>query len=281
VAAEAPLEDPSQPLTGLRVLDLADHSGLLCGQILAQLGAEVIALEPPGGSVARRAPPFHDAHSLTWLAGSVAKRSVTLDFACATGRELLLQLVGRADVVIQTARQFRYEELTAVNEQVILATLTPHGGDEPASDLEVTAASGCLWLPGDPGQPPVRTSLPQSPSWTGIFAAAGVLTAVLARDATGRGQHVDVSAQVSMLTATSQAPIFWDLLRQEQHREGAFLVGRSVTGARFRTRRGGDCALFRAVEQSRVFRTSLCAEHARVSRFDVRGHGPRRTARRA
>jgi crotonobetainyl-CoA:carnitine CoA-transferase CaiB-like acyl-CoA transferase len=140
---------------------------------------------------------------------------------------------------------------------LIVATLTPYGtaasgasgsaaaetgadasalaaAAPPASDLEVTAASGCLWLAGEPGRPPLRTSLPQTPAWTGLYAAAGVLTALLARDLTGRGQHVDVSAQASMLTATSQAPIFWDLLRQEQARQGAFLVGRSVTGARFR-----------------------------------------------
>jgi benzylsuccinate CoA-transferase BbsE subunit len=67
-----------------------------------------------------------------------------------------------------------------------------------------------------------------------MYAAAGVLMAVLARQQTGRGQHVDVSAQAGMLTATSQAPIFWDLLREDQHRSGAYLVGRSVTGARFR-----------------------------------------------
>jgi benzylsuccinate CoA-transferase BbsE subunit len=67
-----------------------------------------------------------------------------------------------------------------------------------------------------------------------MYAAAGVLMAVLARELTGRGQHVDVSGQAGMVTAISQAPIFWDLLGKEQHRSGPFLVGRSVTGAQFR-----------------------------------------------
>jgi benzylsuccinate CoA-transferase BbsE subunit len=67
-----------------------------------------------------------------------------------------------------------------------------------------------------------------------MYAAAGVLMAVLAREATGLGQQIDVSAQAGMVTAISQAPIFWDLLGEEQHRSGPFLVGRSVTGARFR-----------------------------------------------
>jgi benzylsuccinate CoA-transferase BbsE subunit len=73
-----------------------------------------------------------------------------------------------------------------------------------------------------------------APAWTGMYAAAGVLLAVLARDTTGRGQFVDVSGQMSMLTATSHAPVFWDLLGEEQSRSGPFLVGRSVTGVQFR-----------------------------------------------
>jgi benzylsuccinate CoA-transferase BbsE subunit len=117
--------------------------------------------------------------------------------------------------------------------------MTPYGFDGPlseyaASDLEVTASSGSLWLAGETDRTPVRTAVPQSPAWTGMYAAAGVLLAVLAREATGCGQHVDVSAQASMLTAISQAPIFWDLLGEEQYRTGPFLGGRSVTGAQFR-----------------------------------------------
>jgi crotonobetainyl-CoA:carnitine CoA-transferase CaiB-like acyl-CoA transferase len=151
-------------------------------------------------------------------------------------------LVETADVVIETpsgGHGLSYEALAAINPRLILATLTPFGLDGPfascpASDLEITASSGSLWLAGEASEPPVRTSEPQSPSWTGMYAAAGVLTAVLARESTGHGQHIDVSAQASMVTAISQAPIFWDLLGEEQHRSGPFLVGRSVTGARFR-----------------------------------------------
>ena len=104
----------------------------------------------------------------------------------------------------------------------------------PASDLEISAASGGLWLAGDPGQPPVRTTLPQSPSWAGMCAAMGTVMALLARDVTGNGQHVDVSVQASMITAISHAPVFWDLLREEQNRSGPYLTGRSVTGANYR-----------------------------------------------
>ena len=231
----------------LRVLDLADGSGSLCARILADLGADVVKIEPPDGETARREPPFArdvpDAdRSLTWFAANVNKRAITLDLASATGRELFLRLVRVADAVIETPvahERLDYDELAQVNPRLILATLTPYGIHGPlaecaASDLEITASSGSLWLAGEPGRPPVRTSVPQSPGWTGMYAAAGVLMAVLAREQTGRGQHVDVSAQAGMLTATSQAPIFWDLLGEEQHRSGPYLVGRSVTGARFR-----------------------------------------------
>ena len=234
-------------LGDLRVLDLADGSGSVCGRILADLGADVIKIEPPDGETARREPPFardvpETDRSLTWFGANLNKRGITLDVASATGRDLFMRLVRTADVVVETPAGrdgLDYDELSRVNPRVILATLTPYGLDGPladcaASDLEITASSGSLWLAGEPGRPPVRTSVPQSPGWTGMYAAAGVLMAVVARQQTGRGQQVDVSAQAGMLTATSQAPIFWDLLGEEQHRSGPYLVGRSVTGARFR-----------------------------------------------
>jgi benzylsuccinate CoA-transferase BbsE subunit len=237
----------AQLLTGLRVLDLADGSGSLCGRILADLGADVIKVEPPGGDPARQEPPFagdvpEPDRSLSWFAANINKRGITLDRATETGCELFRRLVETADVVIETpldGHGLDYVALSSANPRLILATLTPYGlagplSACPASDLEVTAASGSLWLAGESGRPPVRTSVPQSPSWTGMYAAAGVLMAVLAREATGQGQQVDVSAQAGMVTAISQAPIFWDLLGEEQHRSGPYLEGRSVTGARFR-----------------------------------------------
>jgi crotonobetainyl-CoA:carnitine CoA-transferase CaiB-like acyl-CoA transferase len=237
----------SLPLSGLRVLDVADGLGSFCGRILGDLGADVIKIEAPGGDAARREQPFagdlpESDRSLSWFAANLNKRGITLDLTCATGWELFTRLVRGADVVVETpvpGRGLRYQELEAINPRIILASITPYGLDGPlsgypASDLEITAASGSLWLAGEADGTPVRTSVAQTPGWSGMYAAAGVLMAVMAREATGHGQQVDVSAQAGMLTATSQAPIFWDLLQEEQHRSGPFLVGRSVTGARFR-----------------------------------------------
>ena len=175
-------------LDDLRVLDLADGSGSMCGRILADLGADVIKIEPPGGDAARREPPYAsdvpDAdRSLTWFAANLNKRGITLDLETDTGRALFKRLVQTADVVIQTPvseRSLDYEELSEINPRLILATLTPYGLEGPladcaASDLEVTASSGCLWLSGETGRPPVRTSVPQSPAWTGMYAAAAAL----------------------------------------------------------------------------------------------------------
>jgi crotonobetainyl-CoA:carnitine CoA-transferase CaiB-like acyl-CoA transferase len=236
-------------LEGLRVLDLADARGYLCGRTLADLGADVVKVERPGGDPGRSEPPFADDvpgldRSLAWLAGNTNKRGITCDLATAVGRGVFLQLCAVVDVVIESCppgEGVDYATLRKSNRGLVYTTITPFGWDgplagAPAGDLEVTASSGSLWLAGEPGATPVRSTLPQSASWAGMYAAMGTLTAILARDTSpdGEGQHVDVSAQASMVTAISHAPIFWDLLGEEQHRSGSFLDGRSVTGAKFR-----------------------------------------------
>ncbi len=240
-------------LEGLRVLDLADASGYLCGRTLADLGADVVKVERPGGDPGRWEPPFANDvpaldRSLAWLAGNTNKRGITCDLETPVGRDMFLRLCSVADVIVESfsprelaARGLDYASLRESNRGLIYTTITPFGWDGPlaevpAGDLEVTASSGSLWLAGEPGATPVRSTLPQSASWAGMYAAMGTLMAVLARDASidGEGQHVDVSAQASMVTAISHAPIFWDLLGEEQQRSGPFLTGRSVTGAKFR-----------------------------------------------
>lgn len=246
------MTDPSSLLGLYRILDLTDHQGWLCGKILGDLGADVIQIEPPGGSAARaNGPFFHDApdpeRSLAWLAFNTNKRGITLDIRSPTGRALFLALVDSADFVIESFRPgyleqlgLGYERLAEVNPRLILVSITPYGQTGPraqwrASDLEVMAAAGCVWLAGEEDRPPVRVSLPQSPLWAGMSGAMGALLAHTERTSSGRGQHVDVSAQASALWVLSHAWQYWDLNREEQRRAGTHLVGRSVTGARFRT----------------------------------------------
>jgi benzylsuccinate CoA-transferase BbsE subunit len=230
-------------LDGLRVLDLADASGYVCGRTLADLGADVVKVEPPGGDPGRWEPPFAQNipgidRSLAWHAGNSNKRGIVVDLDSPE----FTRLAAVADVIVETSppQRLDYTALRQANPGLIYTTISPFGCDAPlantpAGDLEITAASGSLWLAGEPGATPVRSTLPQTANWAGMYAAMGTLMAVLARDANGgAGQHVDVSAQASMVTAISHAPIFWDLLGEEPHRSGPFLTGRSVTGAKFR-----------------------------------------------
>ena len=236
-------------LDGVRVLELADApdaaaAAAYCARVLADLGADVVKLEPPGGDPLRATPPFVDGQagpdrSLPWIALNANKRGIVLDRRAGGGARTFHALVARADVVVTADRTLAYATIAAWNPRVVLTTVTPYGtsgplADAPASDLEITAASGSLWLAGEPDRAPVRTTLPQAWSWTGMYAAAGTLTALLARDVIGTGQHVDCAGQASMVTVHPPAAIFWDVLREEHRRLGVNLLGRSIVGASFR-----------------------------------------------
>jgi crotonobetainyl-CoA:carnitine CoA-transferase CaiB-like acyl-CoA transferase len=223
-------------LDGLRVLDLADASGAFCARILADLGADVVR------------PAFVDdeAEPLSPV-GRASAYELVLNankHVVAIERSAYGRLVEGADVIVQTSHyryglHYVYEDVASRNARVILVSITPYGASGPligahASDLEVTAASGALSLAGEPGRTPVRTTLPQSPFWAGMYGAMGALVALAARGRTGRGQHVDVSAQAAMATVHPPAIVFWETLREEHRRLGPYLIGRSIRGAKFR-----------------------------------------------
>jgi crotonobetainyl-CoA:carnitine CoA-transferase CaiB-like acyl-CoA transferase len=225
-----------------RVLDLADLSGAVCGRILADLGADVVKVEPPGGEPDRMQPPFvgdveNSARSIPWLAANVNKRGVTCDLTSAEGRALFRRLAATARIVVESFAPARLVELGLDDalRDTIVVSITPYGqdgplADVPGSDLEVTAASGSLWLAGEEGRPPVRTTQPQSPYWSGMYGALGALVALQSPVA----QRVDVSAQAAMTTVHPPAPVWWDIAREEHGRTGPFLLGRSNVGSRFR-----------------------------------------------
>ncbi len=206
-------------LSPYRVLDLTNERGLLCGQILADLGADVVQVEPPGGSRARRLGPFvddvpHPDRSLRWWAGCRNKRGITLDLDRPEGRTLFARLLERADFVIesetpgvQAARGLAYADLAAINPRLVYVSITAFGQDGPKArwadgDLVVMAAAGPLLLNGDDDRPPVRLSVPQAFAHASAEAAGAALVAHHERARSGRGQHVDVSAQQSVALAT-------------------------------------------------------------------------------
>src|SRR2546429_1737365 len=238
-------------LAPYRVLDLSDESGFSCGKILADLGADVIKIEPPGGDAARLIGPFpgdrpDPEKSIYFISSNAGKRGITLNVQSTAGRDLLRKLVARADFLIETfppgtLERFGlgFETLRQQNPRLILVSITPFGQTGPyrdykGSDLITMAMSGLMSLIGEPGKMPLRVSLPQSPMWAGMYAAAGALTAHYFRQMTGTGQHVDVSLQSSLLWALANAPAFWATNRTNPVRDGSRITGRSITGANMR-----------------------------------------------
>ena len=206
-----------------RVLDLTDEKGVFCTRFLADYGAEVIRIEPPGGDPARAWGPFpgdlpHPEKGSYFLLYNTNKRSITLDLESATGRALFLRLVKTADVVVETfptgyleGLGLDYSSLKRVNPGLVMASITPFGRTGPwseyaSSDLVAMAASGYMQITGEPDEPPLRQGNEQSHFAGAQYAAVGILAALYHRDGgSGQGQHVDVSVQEALITYYSDA----------------------------------------------------------------------------
>ncbi len=204
-------------LEGLRVLDLSREPGWLAGKILADTGADVVSVEPPGGDRAGRRGPYlggrpDPERSLPWLALNTSKRGITLSLEAPRGRALFLELARRADVVLETERPgamaergLGWETLREANPRLVYCAVTPFGQTGPwarhrAGDLVVVALGGNAGVTGDPDRPPVRCTMPTAYLHGGPEAAAGIAMALFARERTGRGQFVDVSLHETQLS---------------------------------------------------------------------------------
>ncbi|MGE0682215.1 MAG: CaiB/BaiF CoA transferase family protein [Candidatus Binatia bacterium] len=206
-------------LSSYRVLDLTTERGLLCGQILGDLGADVIKVEPPGGSPARRLGPFyqdqpHPDRSLLWWAYNRNKRSITLDIATSEGKEIFHRLAANAHFLLESDNPgamaqigLGYNDLAAINPSLIYVSISAFGQDGPKasyadSDLVILAASGPTILSGDSDRAPLRLSVPQAYLHACADAAAAALLANHERHRSHRGQYIDVSAQEAVTLAT-------------------------------------------------------------------------------
>lgn len=207
-------EDATGPLAGLLV---ADFSRVLAGpyatMLLADLGAEVIKVESPRGDDTRTwQPPVHEGVSTYYLGINRNKRSVVLDLAEAEDVALARELARRADIMIENFRPgglrrfgLDYATVAAGNPAVIYASISGFGTSEagaalPGYDLLVQAISGLMSLTGDPAGAPTRAGISVFDVIAGLHAVIGILAALHDRDASGRGQHVEVSLLASALS---------------------------------------------------------------------------------
>lgn len=203
-------------LTGVRVLDLANERAELTGRLLADLGAEVLKIEPAAGTAARKLPPFderpgHEGRSLYWAATGLNKKSAVLDIEEASGRETLLGLVGVADIFIESfdpgylnTLGLNYEALAVINPRLIYVSVSAYGqtgpkANWPASELTIEAAGGRLSMQGDRDRRPLPVGHPQAAYHAGAQAAADAVIALNERDVSGLGQWLDTSAQAAMI----------------------------------------------------------------------------------
>ncbi|MGA9723670.1 MAG: CoA transferase [Candidatus Binatus sp.] len=192
--------DSERPLKGIRVIDHAGEYGELCGRLLADLGAEVIQVEPTGGAASRNIPPFHGDMSLYFAVRNLGKKSVTLDLESADGRRRLDGLLDAADVWIESHRasDLHRREILARHPSLIITSITPFGltgpyRDYAATDAVLVAMSGLLFRSGVPGKPPLLSPGALAYDIAGTTAAFATVAALWDRTKTGRGQHLDVS----------------------------------------------------------------------------------------
>jgi len=204
------------PLAGIRVVELTTTwAGPMCGCLLADMGADVIKVEHPDGEIARRSPPMlpgtDPAVSFMHATVNRNKRSVTLDLHDGRGRDLFRRLAATADVVVENFRPgaleawgVGWDALRAMKHDLVLVSITGFGQygpdhDRAGYDPLAQAASGFLSLNGDPDGEPVKSPTFLGDDLGGLHAALAALAALRHRDATGEGQHVDVSLLDAML----------------------------------------------------------------------------------
>lgn len=203
-------------LAPYRVLDLTNRHGMLCAQMLGDLGADVVQIEPRGGASGRRFGPFLDndpkpENSLSWWSYARGKRSIELDLDA--DEVTFLKLVERADFLIEAepvgsldSRGLTDKVLQECNPALIHVSMTPFGSTGPkalwaASDLTLVASAGPMSLTGDRDRAPLRVSVPQAWLHAASEAAAGALIALHERNHSGLGQHVEVSVQQALSRA--------------------------------------------------------------------------------
>lgn len=224
------------PLSGIRVLDLTNFWGIYGTKLLADLGADVIRVEPPEGDPLRRKPPMikSEGESAYFAYMNTSKYSVTLDLESPSGRRELEQLAESVDAVVESRP--RDGDLHALLDDAALRSRLPHlvytvvtpfGESGPksgwqATDVTIMAQGGLAWLAGEPDGPPLVAGGEQSGIIAGLYAAVGTLMAIDYAERTGQGQRVDVNVQEGVCMALENAIQFHQLEGRMRRRAGSF-----------------------------------------------------------
>ena len=197
---------PPSALSGLRVLDVTQvMAGPFCAMLLADLGADVIKIEPPSGDSTRQMPGAVSGDSPSFNAVNRGKRSVVLNLKTTGGRDAFVRLARSTDIVIENYRPgvmaglgLDYPTLSLVNPRLIYASISGYGQTGPSRekggfDLIAQGVAGIMSVTGEAGGAPVKAGVPLTDLGAGLFATVGILAALEARRRTGKGQHVDAS----------------------------------------------------------------------------------------
>lgn len=197
----------AEALEGIRILDLTRLlPGPYCSMLLADLGADVLKIEEPlQGDTMRLREPFLKKESMQYLILNRNKKSLTLNLKKAEAKEIFYKLVRTSDVILESFRPgvvqrlgIDYESIKKVNPKTVYCSITGYGQegpyrDIPGHDINYLGISGILSMTGEKGGPPILPGIPIADMGGGLFAAFAILTAIIARSKTGRGQYVDIS----------------------------------------------------------------------------------------
>jgi len=185
-------------LSGYHILDLTDEKGMFCSRLLADMGADVVRVEKPGESA---------TGNQSFEINNLGKRSVTLNLEINAGQELFRRLVKTADVVVEScppgyleALGLGYNALSEINPRLVVASITGFGQDGPyrdynSCDMVASALGGQMYICGEPELPPLKPFGNQTYHSACLYAAIGIMVALLNRHTSGRGQHLDISLQ--------------------------------------------------------------------------------------
>ena len=225
-------------LEGIRVIEYCDELGTFAGKLLADMGAEVVKVEPPSGDPMRGWGPFLDDdpgadRSLAFWHYNTSKLGVTLDVEAEAGRALMRRLIEGADVLIESQRPgemarlgLDHPQLLAENTRLIYVSITPFGRSGPraaeaATDLTILAGAGPVWNSGydDHTIPPVRGGGNQGYQTASHYAVMSALVALISRDVTGLGQHIDVNAHAAANVTTEAGSYTWLVAQQTVQRQ--------------------------------------------------------------